>query len=261
MSPQPPDTTLRILAANDDGATAPGLALLAEVASTLGEVVRIGPARKWTAASHHVSFDRDLTLSELAPRCYVCSGTPVDGLIVGLATLYGEADAPDLVVAGINDKRNVGEDAAYSGTMAIAREAAMRAIPAIALSHERKGDYAGPERAWLTRLITTLYAERSAWCADGGFLAVNLPARLPAEIALPSLARDKIAAHCDIVRRDPDEIVARVRRGRPGTRAPGDENDVLAHGAVAIVRHRWHGALTPDAAWGARLRRALAAGG
>ncbi len=261
MTESEPGRALRILAANDDGAAAPGLALLAEVARPLGAVVGVGPARKWTAASHQVSFDRDITLRKCGEHRYECSGSPVDGLMVALATLYAEGDAPDLVLAGINDKRNVGEDAAYSGTMAIAREAAMRAIPAIALSHERKGDYAGPERAWLTRLITTLYAERSAWCADGGFLAVNLPARLPAEIAFPSLARDKIAAHCDIVRRDPDEIVARVRRGRPGTRAPGDENDVLAHGAVAIVRHRWHGALAPDAPWGARLRRALAAGG
>jgi len=257
MSPQPPDATLRILAANDDGATAPGLALLAEVASTLGEVVRIGPARKWTAASHHVSFDRDLTLSELAPRCYVCSGTPVDGLIVGLATLYGEADAPDLVVAGINDKRNVGEDAAYSGTMAIAREAAMRGIPAIALSHERKDAYPPAERAWLAQLLRALYGTRATWSADGGFLAVNLPARLPAGLAFPQLARDKIAAHCDLVTRDANGTTVRLRRGRPGTRAPGDENDVLAHGQVAIVRHRWHGATAPDAAWPAELRRAL----
>lgn len=251
---------MRVLVCNDDGVDAPGIARAAAAARTLADDVWIvAPEVKWTAASHRVSFDRDLVLTRRAPRTWSCSGTPADCVVAAMSAIEGGL-APDLVVAGINDKRNVGEDAAYSGTMAIAREAAMRAIPAIALSHERKDDYAGPERAWLTRLITTLYAERSAWCADGGFLAVNLPARLPAEIAFPSLARDKIAAHCDIVRRDPDEIVARVRRGRPGTRAPGDENDVLAHGAIAIVRHRWHGALTPDAAWGARLRRALAAG-
>ncbi len=257
MSQDPSSAALRILAANDDGATAPGLALLADVASALGEVVCIGPARKWTAASHHVSFDRDLTLTRLDARTYECSGTPVDGLIVGLATLCAESEPPDLVLAGINDKRNVGEDAAYSGTMAIAREAAMRAIPAIALSHERKDDYPQAERAWLAQLLRALYGTRAAWSADGGFLAVNLPARLPAGLAFPQLARDKIAAHCDLVTGDGDGITVRLRRGRPGTRAPGDENDVLAQGEVAIVRHRWHGATAPDASWVADLRRTL----
>ncbi len=248
-----------VVVANDDGVGAPGLALLAEVAAQagLGRVVGVGPEKKWTAASHHVSFDRDLVLTRLAADRYACSGTPVDGLIALCALLVREGAAPGLVLAGVNDKRNVGEDSAYSGTMAIAREAAMRGLPAIALSHERKDAYAPDERAWLARLLATLVAARAAWMAEGGFVVVNLPSKLPAPLAFPRLARDKIAQACELVSQDGARSVLRLVRGRPGTRAAGDENDALARGELAIVRHRWNGALPVDTALAAAWQQAM----
>lgn len=252
MTESEPGRALRILTANDDGAVAPGLALLADVARPLGAVVGVGPARKWTAASHQVSFDRDITLRKCGEHRYECSGSPVDGLMVALATLYAEGDAPDLVLAGINDKRNVGEDLAYSGTLAIAREATMRGVPAIALSRDDWPADASADEAEVGTLLRLLWSERATWLAPGAWLSVNLPARLPAPLRQATLARDKIASAADVTERTHERIVFRLRRGRPGGAREGDENALLALGAVVVVRHRWDAAAPlPEALVGA----------
>ena len=52
---------MRILIGNDDGVDAPGLALLAAAARTLSnDVLIVAPERKWTAASHQLTFDRGM---------------------------------------------------------------------------------------------------------------------------------------------------------------------------------------------------------
>src|SRR5581483_11888796 len=128
---------MRILVCNDDGATAPGIALLARAAGVLSsDVWVVGPSRKWTAASHQLTFDADLVLERLAEQVYACSGAPADCVVAAMDILFAHGPRPALVLSGINDKRNVAEDIAYSGTMAIAREASFWGIPAIALSRD-----------------------------------------------------------------------------------------------------------------------------
>ena len=106
---------MRILVCNDDGIEAPGLGLLAEAALALGsDVWLVAPDRKWTAASHQLSFDRDLTLTAAGERAFVCSGTPADCVVAAMTILFADGPKPDLVLAGVNDKRNVAEDLAYS---------------------------------------------------------------------------------------------------------------------------------------------------
>jgi hypothetical protein len=53
------------------------------------------------------------------------------------------------------------------------------------------------------------------------------------------VSRDKIAGACDVIESTDARITYRLRRGRPGTRAPGDENAGLAEGAATVVRYRW----------------------
>ena len=89
---------MRILVCNDDGITAPGLGLLAQAALALGaEVWIVAPERKWTAASHQLSFDRDLTLTRTGERSYACSGAPADCVAlvvaVGMFPIQGLASA------------------------------------------------------------------------------------------------------------------------------------------------------------------------
>jgi 5'-nucleotidase len=231
---------MRILVCNDDGIAAGGLALLAAAARRMsGDVWVVAPQRKWTAASHHVSFDRDLALTRTAPQSYACSGTPVDGMIAALTLLLPDAARPDLVLAGVNDKRNVGEDIAYSGTMALAREATFWGVPAVAFSGE---GWAGADEAQLRplhRMLQALWATRREWASPHHWLSINLPARVPAPVRVAQVARDKIAASTEVIERSDDRVVFRLARGRPGSHADDDENAMLRSGAISIVRNRW----------------------
>ena len=114
---------MRILVCNDDGIGAPGIGVLADAAVVIGtDVWIVAPERKWTAASHQLSFDHDLILTRIRERTFSCSGAPADCVVAAMTILFAHGPKPDLVLAGVNDKRNVAEDLAYSGTMAIARE-------------------------------------------------------------------------------------------------------------------------------------------
>jgi len=230
---------LRILVCNDDGIDAPGLALLAAVArGVCDDVWTVAPERKWTAASHQLTFDRDLVLTRRGEREFACSGAPADCVIAALTIVCAD-HPPDLVLSGINDKRNVGEDTAYSGTLAIAREASFHGVPAIALSRSTRWTDAPGEVAALRRLLGTLSRTRDEWAAQDHWLAVVLPDALPAPIAVPTFARDKIGAATDVHERSDARVVYRLRRGRPGTAQPGDENAALRAGSIIVTRQGW----------------------
>ena len=231
---------MRILICNDDGIEAPGIALLAEAALVLGsDVWVVAPERKWTAASHQLSFDRDLTLIRKGERTFVCSGAPADCVVAAMTVLFSSEPKPDLVLAGVNDKRNVAEDVAYSGTMAIAREATFWGVPAIALSQVNGVSNSAAELATLRRLLQVLWEARHDWAADGHWLSVNLPATLPAPVSQAVIGRDKIASTCDIREWTPQRVTYRLLRQRPGTSAAGDENAHIDAGHITVVRHRW----------------------
>jgi 5'-nucleotidase len=230
---------LRILVCNDDGINAPGLALLADVARGVSDDVWIvAPERKWTSASHQLSFDRDLVLTRHDERTFACSGAPADCVIAAMHVLSQDR-LPDLVLSGINDKRNVGEDAAYSGTIAIAREATFHGVPAIALSRNARWTDAPAEIAALRRLLGTWWHTRGEWATDGHWLAVVLPDALPAPVVPARFAHDKIGGAVDVLERSPGRFVYRLRRGRPGTATAGDENAQVNAGAITVMRQGW----------------------
>jgi 5'-nucleotidase len=249
---------LRILVCNDDGIDAPGLALLADVARGMSDDVwTVAPEHKWSAASHQITFGRDLALTARGEQTYACSGAPADCVIAALTILLADR-APDLVLAGINDKPNVGEDAAYSGTLAIAREATFHGIPAIALSRHERWPDTPAEVAALRRLLAALWHTRSEWAADACWLAVVLANALPAPLAFPRTARDKIGAATEVLERSAQRIVYRLRRGRPGMAREGDENAHLQAGAMLVVRQRWECAAPLDEDLAERWSAALA---
>jgi 5'-nucleotidase len=231
---------MRILVCNDDGYDAPGVHVLGAAAQALSDDVwTIAPERKWTAASHQLSFDADVTLTRRAERSYSCSGAPADCVVAAMTVLFADGPRPDLVLAGINDKRNVGEDVAYSGTMAIAREATFWHVAAIAFSCAADLPGTPASVAALRRLLTALWDTHAEWAVKGHWLNVGLPRALPAPLRAARVGHDKIGMHAKVLAREDDAIVYRLLRGRPGTSTAGDENDALNAGAVAIVRHSW----------------------
>lgn len=251
---------MRILVCNDDGIDSPGLHSLAQAALSLADDVWvIAPERKWTAGSHQLTFDRDLTLSKRGERIYACSGAPADCVIAAMTVLFASEAKPDLVLSGVNDKRNVGEDIAYSGTLAIAREATFWGIPAVGISRERRGIASEAELAALSRLLVALWQRRTDWVVEGHWLSINLPDSIPAPLAQASIGRNKIGSAADVVDHNPARIVFRLRRGHPGTRVPGDEDSHLSAGHMTVVRQRWDADTPmPDtliAAWNGALAK------
>jgi 5'-nucleotidase len=231
---------MRILVCNDDGIDSPGLHALAKAAHSLADDVWvIAPERKWTAGSHQLTLDHDLTLSRRSERVYTCSGAPADCVVAAMTVLFAAGPKPDLVLSGVNDKRNVAEDIAYSGTLAIAREATFWGVPAIGISRERQGIESAAELAELARLLLAVWERRADWAAEGHWLSINLPASLPAPLAQALMGRDKIGSASDVLDRNPERIVYRLRSGHPGTGIPGDENSHLSAGKMTVVRQRW----------------------
>jgi 5'-nucleotidase len=231
---------VRILVGNDDGIGAPGLAELVSAAAALdGELWIVAPERKWTAASHQLSFDRELALSRVGERAYACSGAPADCVVAAMTVLFADEPKPDLVLAGINDGRNVAEDIAYSGTLAIGREAAFWGVPAICFSRVKSASHRSTDGSALRTLLRALWDTRDEWAAAGHWLGVNLPVALPAPIVQATIGHDKIASASDVVERTPERIRYRLRRGRAHASAASDENAAIDTGNVVIVRHGW----------------------
>src|SRR5215471_16153187 len=125
-----------ILVTNDDGVMAPGIRALLPELRAIGDVVVAAPDRERSAASHSISLDRPLRVDELEAGVFAIDGTPVDCVYLGLLHLVPRR--PTLVVSGINNGYNLGSDVFYSGTVAGAVEGALRGVPALAVSLERR---------------------------------------------------------------------------------------------------------------------------
>lgn len=123
---------MRILLSNDDGYFAPGIAYLAKALSEIAEVTVVAPERDRSGASNSLTLDRPLSLHKSHNGFYYVNGTPTD--CVHLA-VTGMLDVlPDMVISGINDGANMGDDTVYSGTVAAATEGFLLGLPSIAVS-------------------------------------------------------------------------------------------------------------------------------
>jgi 5'-nucleotidase len=167
-------------------------------------------------------------------------------VVAAFAWLFGNDRKPDLVLSGINDGRNVAEDLAYSGTLGIAREATFWGVPAIGFSRVKNPEIGDADEVWLSGFIGKLWAKRAEWAAQGHWLSVNLPTRLPAQVRQPVIGRDKIASKAEVVEEDSDRTVIIVPRGRPHTTIEGDENSMIDSGFVTVNRLNWFGGTRLD---------------
>lgn len=128
---------MQILVSNDDGYTAPGLDALVYALRDLGELTVVAPESNHSGASNSLTLNRPLTVREAHNGYFCVNGTPSDCVHVALTALM--QTRPTLVVSGINNGANMGDDTLYSGTVAAATEGYLFGIPAIAFSLEEKG--------------------------------------------------------------------------------------------------------------------------
>jgi len=121
-----------ILVTNDDGIHADGLRALIQALKPLGNVTVVAPDREQSAASHALTLHRPLRIKTIEENVLSVDGTPTDCVLLGVHGFLKRR--PDLVVSGINHGPNMGNDTAYSGTVAAAMEGTFLGIPSVAVS-------------------------------------------------------------------------------------------------------------------------------
>jgi 5'-nucleotidase len=128
---------MKILISNDDGYLAPGINALADQLSSFADIVVVAPDSNRSGSSNSLTLDRPLRVMKSDKGYYSINGTPSDCVHIALTGLLDER--PDLVVSGINQGQNMGDDTLYSGTVAAATEGFLFGIPAIAFSQVDHG--------------------------------------------------------------------------------------------------------------------------
>ena len=127
------ENCMRILVSNDDGVDAPGIRILAEGLRNAGhEVLIVAPDRDRSGASNSLTLDMPLRGAQVEEGVWRVHGTPTDSVHVAIAGMFDRE--PDIVVSGINNAANMGDDVIYSGTVAAAMEGRFLGLPAVAMS-------------------------------------------------------------------------------------------------------------------------------
>lgn len=123
---------LNILLSNDDGVYAKGLLTLVQTLSPYANLMVIAPDRNHSGASNSLTLSRPLRVRTLDNGFISVDGTPTDCVHIALTGLLERK--PDLVISGINEGANLGDDTLYSGTVAAAMEGRFSGLPAMAVS-------------------------------------------------------------------------------------------------------------------------------
>ncbi|MBZ0225831.1 MAG: 5'/3'-nucleotidase SurE, partial [Comamonas sp.] len=174
---------MRILLCNDDGYQAPGLVALHAALSPIAEVQVVAPEHNNSAKSNALTLNAPLYVHTAPNGFRYVNGTPADCVHIALTGLL--SDRPDLVISGINNGANMGDDTLYSGTVGAAMEGYLFGIPSIAVSQVDKGwqelDAAAATVATLVaQMKEQHFVGTAAW-----LLNVNIP-NLPLEALRPA---------------------------------------------------------------------------
>lgn len=181
---------MKILLSNDDGYQAPGIVTLYEALKTLADVEVVAPEQNNSAKSNALTLHSPLYVQRAANGFRYVNGTPADCVHIALTGLLGYR--PDLVVSGINNGANMGDDTIYSGTVGAAMEGYLFGIPAIAFSQTEKGwahlDTAAQKAADLVAQLMPSLQDVQTHGAPW-LLNVNLPNRPASQIKGFKVAR------------------------------------------------------------------------
>jgi 5'-nucleotidase len=163
--------SMHILLSNDDGINAAGIQQLALALAQFAQVTVVAPDSNRSGVSNALTLDRPLSVVKTALGHYVVNGTPSDCVHVALTALMPQQ--PDLVVSGINNGQNMGEDTLYSGTVAAAMEGYLFGLPAIAFSLTNKGWAHLDEAVQIACAFTQQWWQQSPRAVQ--LLNVNIP--------------------------------------------------------------------------------------
>jgi len=133
-----------ILVTNDDGISSQGIKILAGTLESAGQVYVVAPESEQSAVAHSLTLHRPLKFDKVGKKAYSINGTPTDCVIIGINKLLPQK--PDVIISGINNGGNLGDDVTYSGTVAAAMEGTLLGIPSIAISLAKKDFNNGDRR-------------------------------------------------------------------------------------------------------------------
>ena len=175
---------MKILISNDDGYLAPGLMALADALASCADITVVAPDSNRSGSSNSLTLGRPLSVGQTAGGVYFVNGTPSDCVHIALTGLL--SFRPDLIVSGINQGQNMGDDTLYSGTVAAATEGYLFGIPAMAFSQVEHGWGELDAAAQAARDIVLRQFER---LQQPYLLNINIPNRPYAELGQPVATR------------------------------------------------------------------------
>jgi len=232
----PYNRCMRILIANDDGYLAPGLAALVKACEGLGELDIVAPEQNASGTSNSLTLGRPLSVHTAGNGFLYINGTPSDCVHLALTGVL--PNRPDLVVSGINNGANMGDDTLYSGTVAAAMEGYLFGVPAIAFSLVERG---WPHLDVAARTARRVIDAVLASPPSGGpwLLNVNIPARPDADSRPWKLTRlgRRHASEPVIAQRSPrgDTLYWIGPAGDAREAGEGTDFHATAAGAVSIT--------------------------
>lgn len=228
---------MKILICNDDGYQAPGIVALHDALKEVADVEVVAPEHNNSAKSNALTLHAPLYVHNAANGFRYVNGTPADCVHIALTGLLGYR--PDLVVSGINNGANMGDDTIYSGTVGAAMEGFLFGVPAIAFSQVER-DWGHIESA--ARKARDLVLQMAAQNLIGNtpwLLNVNIPNRPFDEIGHVKLCRlgRRHAAEAVITQVSPrgDTMYWIGAAGPILDEAEGTDFHATAHGHVSIT--------------------------
>ena len=231
---------MKILICNDDGYQATGIEALYQALRGVADVEVIAPEYNNSAKSNALTLHSPLYLQQAANGFRYINGTPADCVHIALTGLLD--NPPDLVVSGINNGANLGDDTIYSGTVGAAMEGYLFGIPAIAFSQVEKGwEHIEAAAETAKRLVQHMarFLPEKPGMAPPWLLNVNIP-NLPLEQLKPMRL-------CRLGRRHSAERVITQQSPRGETMywignagavkddAEGTDFHATAHGHVSVT--------------------------
>jgi 5'-nucleotidase len=225
-----------VLLSNDDGVTAPGLMALRDALLATCDVVVCAPESNQSATSHSLTLGRVLRLRKAADAVYAVDGTPADSVYVALhAPGRVLPRLPDLCVSGMNHGLNLGVDVFYSGTVAAAREAALRGVLSVAVSADSSAERAAAAAAG-ARIAMALFATIGSGSSAGRLFNVNVPPGAEWGVRATTLGRRSYES--DVVfRTDPRGAEYLWIGGSKAVHhdAPGSDTEAYDAGVIGIT--------------------------
>jgi 5'-nucleotidase len=229
----------RILLSNDDGVGAEGLKCLERAARLISpDIWIVAPEHEQSGAGHSLTLQRPLRIRRLDAQRFAVDGTPTDCVLLAVRQIM-RGHPPDLILSGVNQGANMGEDVTYSGTVAAAMEGTLLGIPSIAFSLALRW---GTDAQWQTAeqvigdIVPRLVA--IAW-PDNTLMNVNIPNRPAAELTGTRAGAQGMRPGAD------NTVEAADPRGRPiywvgpnrneHVPEPGTDLAIVASGGVAVT--------------------------